>query len=163
MRGSSNCQRHRSAHKPPRRCYTAGCPYASAARRPSLTDVSGGEFQGVVLARALAQQPEILLLDEPTSALDIGKAQQVMELVDGIRKESKLTVIAALHDLTLAAQYSDRVVFLNSGRVIADGAPSDALTETRIESVYEASVRIINQKGARSLSRNALPGLSQSI
>lgn len=113
-----------------------------------LTDVSGGELQRVVLARALAQQPTILLLDEPTSALDIGKAQQVMELVDDIRKESKLTVIAALHDLTLAAQYSDRVVFLEHGCVIADGEPSDALTEDRIEGVYEASVRVLEQKGA---------------
>lgn len=117
------------------------------AARP-LTDVSGGELQRVVLARALAQQPKILLLDEPTSALDIGKAQQVMELVDGIRKESKLTVIAAVHDLNLAAQYSDRVVFLESGRVIAEGTPSDALTEARVESIYDASVRVVDQKGA---------------
>lgn len=105
----------------------------------------------VAVARRVAlmpQQPEILLLDEPTSALNIGKAQQVMELVDDIRKESKLTVIAALHDLTLAAQYSDRVVFLEHGCVIADGEPSDALTEDRIEGVYKVSVRVMEQKGA---------------
>ena len=109
-----------------------------------LTDVSGGELQRVVLARALTQQPSVLLLDEPTSALDIGKAQQVMELVDSIRDDSELTVVAALHDLTLAAQYSDEVVFLNHGTVAKHGAPEDVLTDDLINSVYEASVAVVD-------------------
>ena len=113
-----------------------------------LTDVSGGELQRVVLARALTQQPSVLLLDEPTSALDVGKAQQVMELVDHIRKDSELTVVAALHDLTLAAQYSDQVIFLANGGVVAEGTPAEALTQDRIEDVYGASVRVIEQQGA---------------
>lgn len=108
-----------------------------------LTDVSGGEFQRVVLARALAQQPSVLLLDEPSSALDMGKAQQVMELVDSIREDSGLTVVAALHDLTLAAQYSNEVVLLDHGTVVKHGSPGEVLTEERISSVYSASVSVI--------------------
>lgn len=109
-----------------------------------LTDVSGGELQRVVLARALAQEPSVLLLDEPTSALDVGKAQQVMELVDTIRRDSHLTVVSALHDLTLAAQYSDEVVFLNHGSVVVHGSPRDVLTDELVSSVYAAEVSVID-------------------
>lgn len=114
---------------------------AAYAQR-TLNDVSGGELQRVVLARALAQEPEVLLLDEPTSALDIGMAQQVMELVDDIRHESGLTVIAAVHDLTLAGQYSDRIALLSAGRLVCSGTPGEVLTEATIEEVYGASVQV---------------------
>lgn len=113
-------------------------PYA----RRTLNDVSGGELQRVVLARSLAQEPEVLLLDEPTSALDIGMAQQVMEMIDQIRQESGLTVIAAVHDLTLAGQYSDRIALLSDGELVRAGSPSEVLTEDTIASVYGASVRV---------------------
>lgn len=114
-------------------------PYAQR----TLNDVSGGELQRVVLARALAQEPEVLLLDEPTSALDIGMAQQVMEMIDEIRLESCLTVIAAVHDLTLAGQYSDRIALLSGGELIHAGCPGEVLTEATIASVYGASVRVM--------------------
>lgn len=111
------------------------------ARRP-LAHLSGGERQRVVLARTLAQQPKILLLDEPTSMLDIGHEQSVLELVDELRRGSGLTVLSALHDLTIAGQYADRLVLLEQGRVAASGTPAEVLTVALIERVYAARVTV---------------------
>ena len=97
------------------------------AERP-LGTLSGGEQQRAVLARALAQQPRVLLLDEPTAALDLGHAQQVLDLVDRLRRQDGLTVVSTLHDLTLAGQYADRLALLSDGRVVAEGAPAEVLT-----------------------------------
>jgi iron complex transport system ATP-binding protein len=107
-----------------------------------LGTLSGGERQRVALARALAQQPRILLLDEPTSALDIGHQQQVLELVDELRLEAGLTVLSTLHDLTAAAQYADRLVLLDHGRVAAAGIPAEVLSASRIREVYRAVVSV---------------------
>ena len=85
------------------------------ADRP-LGSMSGGERQRLVIARALAQEAPILLLDEPTSALDIGHQQQALELVDKLRREHGLTVVSAMHDLTLAGLYSDRLALLHQRR-----------------------------------------------
>ncbi|HEX6256432.1 MAG TPA: ABC transporter ATP-binding protein [Euzebyales bacterium] len=112
------------------------------AARPVQT-LSGGEQQRVVLARALVQQTPVLLLDEPTSALDIGHRQQVLELVDQLRHECELTVLAAMHDLTLAAQYADRLVLLDHGRVAAAGAPQQVLTRERIAAHFDADVHVV--------------------
>ncbi len=81
--------------------------------------LSGGERQRVVLARALAQQARVLLLDEPTTALDIGHQQQVLELVDRLRQERGIAVVGAMHDLTLAGQFADRLMLLVDGAVVA--------------------------------------------
>ncbi len=105
--------------------------------------LSGGEQQRVVLARALAQQTPVLLLDEPTSALDIGHRQQVLELVDRLREECNLTVLAAMHDLTLAAQYADCLVLLDSGRIAAQGTPAQVLTRERIAAHFDADVHVV--------------------
>ncbi|MBO0820478.1 MAG: ABC transporter ATP-binding protein [Nocardiopsaceae bacterium] len=110
-----------------------------AGRR--LARLSGGERQRVVLARALAGRPRLLLLDEPTSMLDIGHEQAVLDLVDGLRADG-LTVLSALHDLTLAGQYATRLVLLEEGRVAAAGPPSEVLTETLIGRVYAARVTV---------------------
>ncbi|GAA4659219.1 ABC transporter ATP-binding protein [Gordonia humi] len=107
--------------------------------------LSGGELQRVVLARALAQEPRVLLLDEPTSALDIGHQQQVLDLVDDLRGDRELTVIAAMHDLTSAAQYGQRLVLLDRGRIVADGAPAEVLTVDRLREVYGARVEILER------------------
>jgi iron complex transport system ATP-binding protein len=112
-----------------------------AARR--LGTLSGGEKQRVVVARALAQEAPIVLLDEPTTALDIGHQQQALELLDGLRVESGLTLVAAMHDLTLAAQYADRMLLLDAGRIAADGPPGEVLTETLIASHYGASIDVV--------------------
>ena len=128
---------------------------ASALRRLDLLGygerglgtLSGGERQRVVVARALAQEARIVLLDEPTAALDIGHQQQALELLDVLRGESGLTLVAAMHDLTLAAQYADRMVLLDSGRVVADGSPRDVLTEALIGRHYEAAIQVVDVDG----------------
>ncbi|MGH3443487.1 MAG: ABC transporter ATP-binding protein [Nitriliruptorales bacterium] len=117
------------------------------ASRP-VRSLSGGEFQRAVLARALAQQAPLLLLDEPTTSLDLGHAQQVLELVDELRRERELTVVSALHDLTTAAQYSDRLVLLVAGEVVAAGTATEVLTEELIAAHYGAQVRVITDPEA---------------
>ena len=100
-----------------------------SSRSGQLGTLSGGERQRAVVARALAQEASIVLLDEPTAALDIGHQQQALELLDGLRDRQGLTLVAAMHDLTLAAQYADRVLLLSRGRIVADGTPGEVLTE----------------------------------
>jgi iron complex transport system ATP-binding protein len=112
-----------------------------------LGSLSGGELQRAVIARALAQAAPILLLDEPTTALDIGHQQQVLELVDRLRREEGLTVVAAMHDLTLAAQYGERVVLVDAGRIVADGLARDVLTTERLAALYGAKVRVFHDGG----------------
>ena len=109
-----------------------------------VRSLSGGERQRVVLARALAQQTDILLLDEPTTALDLGHQQDVLELVDELRRERGLTVIATLHDLTLAARYGDRISLLAAGRIVETGLPATVLTAAKIAEQFGAVVRIID-------------------
>ncbi|SNY67997.1 ABC transporter ATP-binding protein [Paractinoplanes atraurantiacus] len=112
-----------------------------AGRR--LDTLSGGERQRAFLARALAQGAGILLLDEPTSALDIGHQQEVLELVDRLRAERALTVLATMHDLTTAGEYADRMVLLAGGRVVAAGTARDVLTEENLAKHYRVRVRVI--------------------
>jgi iron complex transport system ATP-binding protein len=112
-----------------------------AARR--LGSLSGGERQRAVLARAVAQGPSLLLLDEPTSALDVGAQQQVLELVATLRAGGGLSVLSAMHDLTHAGQYADRLLLLDGGREQASGAPAEVLTERLIARHFGASVRIV--------------------
>ena len=112
--------------------------------RRRLGTLSGGEKQRVVVARALAQEARIVLLDEPTASLDIGHQQQALELLDALRAESELTLVAAMHDLTLAAQYADRMVLLDEGRIVADGAPQEVLTEPLIERHYGATIEVVS-------------------
>jgi iron complex transport system ATP-binding protein len=113
-----------------------------------LGSLSGGELQRVVLARALAQEAPVLLLDEPTSALDLGHQQQALELVDRLRQEDGLTVVAAMHDLTLAAQYADRLLLLDRGEVVAAGSADEVLSEELIARHYGAQVRVVREDGA---------------
>jgi iron complex transport system ATP-binding protein len=113
------------------------------AERP-VTSLSSGEFQRAVLARALAQEAPLLLLDEPTSALDLGHAQQVLELVDEMRSRRRLTVLSALHDLTTAGQYADRLALLVGGRIVAEGPASEVLTTELIGTHYGARVRLVD-------------------
>jgi iron complex transport system ATP-binding protein len=108
-----------------------------------LGSLSGGEAQRAVLGRALAQEAPLLLLDEPTAALDVGHGQHVLELVDELRAERGLTVVAAMHDLTLAGEFSDRLALLAAGRVIAEGTAREVLRERVLARHYGAELRII--------------------
>jgi iron complex transport system ATP-binding protein len=109
----------------------------------AMGSLSGGERQRAVLARALAQEAPILLLDEPTSALDIGHRQQVLELVSDLRRTRGIAVLAAMHDLTLAGQYADRLAFMSAGRIEVDGPPAEVLTEEIISRFAGARVSVV--------------------
>ncbi|MGE3619457.1 MAG: ABC transporter ATP-binding protein [Acidimicrobiia bacterium] len=113
----------------------------------TLETLSGGERQRATIARALAQEPALLLLDEPTSALDVGHEQEVLELVDRLRRDRGLTVVSTMHDLTLAAQYGEQLVLLAGGRIVAEGPPVQVLTGTQIEAHYGARVEVIRHRG----------------
>ena len=111
------------------------------AERP-LGSLSGGELQRAVLARALAQEAPVLLLDEPTTALDLGRQQLVLELVDALRSDG-LTVVTTMHDLTLAGQYAERLILLDEGSVVADGAAAEVLSAPNVAAHYGANVRVV--------------------
>lgn len=113
------------------------------ASRP-LATLSGGERQRAVLARALAQQADVLLLDEPTTGLDVGHAQALLDLVDELRREHGTTVVTTLHDLTLAAQYAARLLLLDNGTVAAEGAPTSVLTPRTLAEHYDARVTVLH-------------------
>jgi iron complex transport system ATP-binding protein len=101
--------------------------------------LSGGEIQSVVIARVLAQQTQAILLDEPTSNLDIGRQIEVLDLIKGLCLRQNLTVVIALHELNLAAQYCDRLVLIDNGEIYCQGAPAEVITKDNIRQVYDSS------------------------
>ncbi len=124
----------------------ARCSNASALaqwRIATSRPCRGGELQRLVLARALAQEAPILLLDEPTSALDLGRRVEALELVDELRLERGLTVISAMHDLSLAAQFANRLVLLGAGAVATTGSPDEVLDERLLDFHFGTQVRIL--------------------
>ena len=114
----------------------------------SVDRLSGGERQRVAIARALAQEAPILLIDEPTTSLDVGRQQSVLELIDELRRDRSLTVISAMHDLTLAGQYADRLALLVGGRLAGVGTASEILTEAVIAEHYKARVMVVDMNGS---------------
>jgi iron complex transport system ATP-binding protein len=113
----------------------------------SMHELSGGEAQRVILSRALAQQPEILLMDEPTTHLDIKRQISIMELISELNRSEKLTVVTISHDLNLIARYVDYVFLMKKGKIVAQGEPATALTKESIREVYEAEVEVFNLNG----------------
>lgn len=107
-----------------------------------VSDLSGGETQRVVVARSLAQETPILLLDEPTAALDLGHQAKVLELVDDLRRADGLTVIAAMHDLTSAARFSDKIAILDDGRIFAEGPPRAVLDPDVLSRIYATPLTV---------------------
>ncbi|SMD14624.1 ABC transporter ATP-binding protein [Rhizobium sp. RU36D] len=116
-------------------------------RDRSVTELSGGQGQRVLIARAIAQDPEILLLDEPTSALDIRYQWQTLSVAREITRKNNVAAVIAIHDLNQAARFTDRVVFLHQGEVIAQGAPADVYSPELIKRVYGVDVEISTYKG----------------
>jgi iron complex transport system ATP-binding protein len=115
---------------------------AEMAGRP-LRTMSGGELQRVVLARALAQEAPVLLLDEPTSALDLGRRIDALELIDTLRRERLLTVVSAIHDLTLAGQFADRLLLLDRGQLAAVGPPASVLRDDLLAEHFGPAVTVL--------------------
>jgi len=113
-----------------------------AARR--LDRLSGGERRRAVLGRTLAQQAQLLLLDEPTAGLDVGHAQQLLELLDELRRSRGVTLVTTLHDLTLAGQYADQLLLLDGGRPVAAGTPAEVLRAPVLAERYQASLTVLD-------------------
>ncbi|MFV0285403.1 MAG: ABC transporter ATP-binding protein [Demequina sp.] len=112
-----------------------------------VTELSGGQAQRVLIARAIAQDPTVLLLDEPTSALDLRYQWQTLTLARKVAREGNVASVIAIHDLNQAARFCDRVVFLSGGKVIADGPPVDVYSSALIEAVYGVHVELSIYKG----------------
>jgi iron complex transport system ATP-binding protein len=108
-----------------------------------VASLSGGEFHRAVVGRALAQEARVLLLDEPTTGLDLGHQVQVLDLVEELRRTEGITVLSAMHDLTLAARYADRVSLLVDGELVADGAPADVFRAELLERHYGVPVHVL--------------------
>lgn len=107
-----------------------------------IDELSAGERQRVIIARALAQEPELLLLDEPTSHLDIGHQIQVLDLLKRLNRHNGLTIAMILHDLNLASAYCNRIILLDNGVIFKEGEPEEVLTYQNIEAVYKTVVLV---------------------
>jgi iron complex transport system ATP-binding protein len=120
----------------------------SHLRERALSEISGGEAQRAVLGRALVQEAPILVLDEPTTGLDLGHQEQVLELTDELRRERSLTVVCAMHDLTVAGQFCDQLTLIDKGHVVMSGSPREVLTSQHIAKHFGASVEVIDHPQA---------------
>ncbi len=107
-----------------------------------LRELSSGERQRVLIARALAQEPRVLLLDEATAFLDLKHRLQIGEILHRLNRESGLTILAISHDLNMASRFSSRLVLLSAGRIVADGRPFEVLTPDLVRAVYETEARV---------------------
>ena len=114
-----------------------------------MDQLSGGEKQRVILARALAQQPSLLLLDEPTQHLDIGGKVELLRRLRRLADESRYTVLVVTHELNLAAEFSDRIVLLHKGKCLRVGTPAEVYERALLEEVFEAPLEVEMRAGGR--------------
>ncbi|MBI3604027.1 MAG: ABC transporter ATP-binding protein [Nitrospirae bacterium] len=123
----------------------------------SIADVSGGERQRAVIARALTQEPKVLLLDEPTAFLDLHHQLDICSILRRLNEERGLTVVLVSHDLNLASQYCDRLLLLDKGRAVRLGPPEEVVTPEVLEAVYHCKV-LVDRHPQSGLPRVTLPG-----
>ena len=109
-----------------------------------FNEISGGQQQKVLIARALAQEVDTLLLDEPTSNLDIRHQLEVMEIITNIVHKKGISAVMAIHDLNLASRYTNRILIMNGGRIFAAGDPESVLTEENIRHAYGVEARVVS-------------------
>lgn len=128
----------------------------------SIHELSGGEKQRVLIARALAQQPEIVLLDEPTSFLDIKFKKQIFELISSLALDKGLSVVVVSHDIDLSAHYCHRLVILKDGNLFRMGPPEEVITTTNIETVYDCPVLVDKNPATGSPRVNIVGDASRS-
>jgi len=123
-----------------------------------LNALSGGERQRVFIARAICQEPEIMLLDEPTASLDLAHQIRIMDLMEKLQQEKKITVIMVSHDLNLAAMYGTKLLLLNKGKVAELGLPEDVLTFKTLEEAYGCTLLVDENPLGRFPRVNLVPG-----
>jgi iron complex transport system ATP-binding protein len=111
-------------------------------REKSIKEISGGEFQRTIIARALTQKTDIILMDEPISQLDIHHQIEILNNVEELVKKENITVITVLHDLNLASRYSDELILIDNGNIVSKGTPIEVLTYQNIEKVYNMKVLV---------------------
>ena len=107
-----------------------------------LDQLSGGELQRLFIARAICQEPEIMILDEPTASLDLAHQVRVMDLMEKLKKEKNITIIMVSHDINLASMYADQLLLLKEGRIACSGTPSEALTFQNLEQTYNCTLLV---------------------
>jgi iron complex transport system ATP-binding protein len=112
----------------------------------NFNTISGGEKQRVVIAAAIAQEPELMILDEPTSALDIKYQIQILNILKQLNENQQTTIILALHDLHLASKFCTRLILLDEGKIFKDGKTEDVLQKEPIEKVYGVKVHVIHDQ-----------------
>jgi iron complex transport system ATP-binding protein len=108
----------------------------------SIHELSGGERQRVLVARALAQEPSLILLDEPTSFLDLKFKREIFQLIDQLRREKNLGVVVVSHDIDLVARYCTQILLLEDGSIYRTGSPAEVITAENIEAVFDCPVRV---------------------
>ncbi len=124
----------------------------------SLDRLSGGERQRVFIARAICQEPEIIILDEPTASLDIAHQLRIMDLMEKMKIEKKVTVIMVSHDVNLAAMYADTLMLINQGRLVKCGLPRDVLTCETLEAAYGCPLLVDDNPLGNHPRVTAVPG-----
>ena len=120
--------------------------FSLAERR--IGELSGGEAQRVLLARAIAQQSKVMLLDEPTTHLDIQYQVNLLDLILKLTKEDHLVVVLAIHDLNLVSRYADHIALLVDGRIQADGSPAEVLQPEILSTAYQLEMKIFHPEGS---------------
>ena len=127
-------------------------------RDQTFRSLSGGEQQKVLIARAMAQEPNLLMLDEPTSNLDLHWKRKITDLVHQLRDQMELTVLMISHEITSLGPYSDRTVLLDHGRILADGPGKEVLGSSAMEQVYQCRIHWVEREGQRVMAYENLDG-----